>query len=447
MIDEAIKHYHSLLQGSLAEEAQSRLTVGTARHQLTFGTRPICTVLRPFLMTSADYDRVMRGSQLVVSAIRKLGRALLDNPQLRLEMDLTPGEESLIAIEPGYATPDASGRLDAFLNSHGGFHFVEYNAESPGGLLYGDCLSEIFLEMQVVRQFAQRYPLWRVPIKPRILETLLACYREWGGKERPQIGIVDWSDVSTRAEFDICREYFESHGYQSIIADPGQLELRDSALWVGDFRIDLVYKRVITGELLDREGLDHPLIRAARDRAVCVVNSFRGQMLFKKVLFALLDDPRNDHLFAPDELSAIRDHIPWTRRFREGLTTYHGRRVDLLEFVAANRDRLVLKPNSDYGGRGVTLGWECHDERWQQAMKDALGASFVVQERVEVCEESFPKMVDGDVQLAKYYVDFDPYTWSHSEVAGAGIRLSSSALLNVTSGGGSATPLLILGEP
>lgn len=446
MIDEAINHYLSLLDVSLAEEAQSRLTAGTERHQLTFGTRPICTVLRPFLMTSTVYEHVVHRSRLVVSAIRRLGRALLADPHLRSGMDLSSNEEALIGIEPGFSTPDASGRLDAFLDSQGGFHFVEYNAESPGGLLYGDCLSEIFLEMQVLREFARRYPLWRVPIRPRILEMLLTCYREWGGTERPQIGIVDWSEVSTRPEFEICREHFESHGYRVVIADPNELEIREGRLWAGDFRIDVVYKRVVTSELLDRGGLDHPLIKAARQRTACIVNSFRVQMLFKKALFALLDDPVNEHLFSADQLTAIRDHIPWTRRFREGFTTYRGRRVDLLSFVAVRREGLVLKPNSEYGGRGVILGWECSDERWQEAMKDALGASFVVQERVEVRQELFPRLVEGGIEATKYYVDFDPYTWANGEVAGAGIRLSSSALLNVTSGGGSATPLLILGE-
>jgi len=43
-------------------------------------------------------------------------------------------------------------------------------------------------------------------------------------------------------------------------------------------------------------------------------------------------------------------------------------------------------------------------------------------------------------------LDFDPYTWGGEEVEGAGIRLSPSALLNVTAGGGSATPLLIVSE-
>lgn len=444
MIDDAIKYYLLLLNGGLADEAQARLLLGTEKHDLKFGARPICTVLRPFLISSSDYNRVMRGSSLVVSAIRTLGSVLLENPNLRAELGLSADEEEVISIDPGYRTPDASGRLDAFLDSRGSFHFVEYNAESPGGLLYGHCLSEIFLEMEVVQQFAKRYPLRAVPIRMKILENLLHCYREWGGMLRPQIAIVDWAEVSTRAEFELAREYFASQGFDVIIVDPRQLEFRNHKLWAGDFRIDLVYKRVVTGELLSRCGLGHPLIRAARERAVCVVNSFRVHMLFNKAIFALLDDPQNEGLFTSEEVGALRDHIPWTRLFRAGFTTYQGRRIDLLEFAVALREQLVLKPVGDYGGRGVTLGWECSDERWQQAMRDALGAAFVIQERVEVREELFPRMIDGRLEISKYYLDCDPYTWSTEGAAGAGVRLSSSALLNVTSGGGSATPMLVI---
>jgi hypothetical protein len=46
------------------------------------------------------------------------------------------------------------------------------------------------------------------------------------------------------------------------------------------------------------------------------------------------------------------------------------------------------------------------------------------------------------VSLDELYVDFDPFLFQN-EVEGALIRLSSSALLNVTSGGGQ-TALLVL---
>jgi hypothetical protein len=446
MTSVAIEHYHILLQGPLLDDALEKLIEGTAKHNLTFSGRAICTVLRPFFTNETQYEYIRRESHLVFSAIQRLSRVLMTDARLRAELDLSTDEEQIIAIEPGFAAPDASGRLDAFLDSQGGFHFVEYNADSPGGLLYGDALSEIFMEMDVVREFAQRFPLRRVDIRRRLLDTLLDCYRQWGhwGQDRPHIAIVDWNEVSTRAEFEICRRYFEAQGCPTIIVDPRELEYRGGWLRAGDFQINLVYKRVVVGELIARCGLNHPLVRAARERAVCVANSFRVQMILKKALFALLDDPAQEHLFPTDELAALRRHIPWTRKLREGFTTYRGRKIDLLDFIVLHRDQLVLKPNGDYGGRGVTLGWECGEEKWRQTIDDAMGASFVVQERVEVVQETFPTLVGSNVKFESRYVDFDPYTWGGEEVEGAGIRLSPSALLNVTAGGGSATPLLIV---
>lgn len=446
MISEAIEHYHSLLDGKFLDDAIDRLLTGTAKHDLTFGVRPICNVLRPMLIAEERYEFIRKDSEQVLSAIEKLGQALMADNRLRAELDLTSAEEQIISIEPGFAAPDASGRLDAFLDSRGDFSFVEYNADSPGGLLYGDALSEIFMEMDVVREFGKRFPVRRIAIRPRILQTLLDCYRQLGWQERPHIAIVDWKEVSTRAEFEICRQYFESQGYPTVIVDPRELEYRGGWLRAGDFRINLIYKRVVVGELIERCGVNNPLTKAVKERAVCLANSFRVQMLSKKGLFAQLDDPANEHLFTADEIAALRRHVPWTRKLAEGFTTYRGRKVDLIEFAASHREQLALKPNGDYGGRGVTLGWESGDEKWRQAIDDALGASFVVQERVEVLQETFPTLFGGDVKFEPRYVDFDPYTWGGEEVEGAGIRLSSSALLNVTAGGGSATPLLIVSK-
>ncbi|MGH9938406.1 MAG: hypothetical protein ACREAM_19365, partial [Blastocatellia bacterium] len=382
---DAIKHYHSLLEGPLLDDAIERLSGGTLEYNLTFGARPICTVLRPMFITASQYEYVKCGSTLVLSAIGKLYRALMADEKLRAEMAMTPDEEQIVSIQPGFAAPDASGRLDAFLDSRGGFHFVEYNADSPGGLLYGDALGEIFMGMDIAREFARKYPLRRIGIKRRILQSLLDCYREWGGGDHPRIAIVDWGEARTRPEFEICREYFESQGYPAIIVDPDELEYRGGWLRAGRFQINIVYKRVVTGELLAHAkskgnsggnaaansigGLNHPLVRAVRDRAVCAINSFRVQMLTKKALFALLDDPAYERFFSTDEIAALRRHIPWTRVLRPGFTTYRNRRVDLIDFVSARRDSLVLKPNDDYGGRGVVLGWQCSDEEWRRAIR------------------------------------------------------------------------------
>lgn len=444
-----IEQFHGLLEGPLADQAVETLAAGIDRHRLTFGDRPICNVLRPCLISASRYETIRAGSTLVLSALSKMSRAICADSGLLRRLDLTPAEEEIVRIDPGFDAPDTSGRLDAFIGSDGEFRFVEYNADSPGGLLFGDVLSEIFMEMDVVREFSRNHPLRRIPVRPLILDALIESYEEWSGGASgywPNIAIVDWKDVRTRSEFEVCRQYFESRGCPTRIVDPNDLDYRDGRLRAGDFEIDIVYKRIVTTEFIEHCGLTHPLAAAARDRAVCVVNSFRVQALSKKILFALLEEPEFSHLFTTEEIGAVQRHIPWTRRLIEGATTWRGRRVELIDCVLRHRDELVLKPNGDYGGRGVTLGWECSDEDWERAIGEALGAAFIVQERVEISSEIFPVLTPDGIAFESRYLDLDPYTWRGQRVEGAGVRLSSSALLNVTAGGGSAVPMLVIDE-
>jgi hypothetical protein len=441
MTSHAIKSYHTLLTNSLAEDAAEKLIEGTRRHNLQIGEEPICNVLRPILIPAEQYDYIKRESTLVLSAIKKLGKAMMTDARLRSLLDLSPKEEQIIAIESGYGAPDATGRLDAFFDSRGDFNILRYNADCPAGLPYGDLLCEIFAKMRVVREFSRKFHIRGIEIRPRILETLLRCYRQSNPlhlREQMRIAIVDWKDKLESPEFEIWREYFESKGYPTIIADPDELEYRGGWLRAGDFEISIVYKRVSTGALLARCGINHPLVRAAYERAVCVVNSFRSAMLTKRSIFALLDDPAYDDLFSVDEVGAVCRHIPWTRLLREGMTTYRGRRIDLLDFVATHQNILTLKPNGDYGGHGEMIGWRCSSEEWGRAVKSALSDSYVVQERIEVLQQSFPALYDGEIRYEDLSVDFDPYTWYGEGVEGAGIRLSASGR------GARTAPMLII---
>jgi hypothetical protein len=50
--------------------------------------------------------------------------------------------------------------------------------------------------------------------------------------------------------------------------------------------------------------------------------------------------------------------------------------------ILNEREQFVLKPNDDYGGHGVFLGWESDGQQWQEAVKAALEKPYVVQKRV-----------------------------------------------------------------
>jgi hypothetical protein len=443
MTRSAIDHYHELLQNKHLESTREILE--SARDRLSVGGRPVCTVLRPYFLDERTYEYVKNASRLVMKGISEFCRHLLNHPELRKHLDLNEDEETIIQVETGYGLPDVSGRLDGFLSDQNTFQFVEYNADSPGGIGYGDALSELFASMPLLQEFQQRFPFTTIPVRNLTFHSILRAYQNWGGKGLPAIGIIDWKETPTYPEFLLFQEYFEKHGCRVKIGDPRDLEYKNGKLFLNGFAIELVYKRLVVGEMLQRLGTDNALVHAARDRAVCVANGFGVQMAFHKTLFALLSDPQNTTKVLEDNLiSAIATHIPWTRKVQEMKTQYKGRQIDLIPFISANQNSLVLKPGADYGGKGVVLGWEATKEEWSNALKTALSSSYVVQERVNVGAEMYPSMTDGQLDFHERFFDLDPYVWNGEQIEGCGVRLSRAALLNVSAGGGSATPMLIL---
>jgi hypothetical protein len=345
-------------------------------------------------------------------------------------------------IDPRYKTLCVSSRLDAFLSGDE-FKFLEYNAETPAGIGDQIAFEKIFAEIPEVVEFLSRNRHWRPAPHARLLGALDAAYRETGGtKDKPNIAIVDWDGVSTRSEFEILRELWQAEGHQTIIANPFELEYDGKMLRAGAFEIDIFYKRVIIHEFLETFDDTHPLIRAYRDGNVCMANSFRVKLAHKKTSFAIFSDAKYEFVFTPEQLAFIRRHIPWTRRVRDARTTFEGGDVDLLALLRARRENFILKPHDDYGGHGVSFGWECSESEWDSLIENALGHCFVVQERVAVEKTSIPAIVGEELSRQTLNVDFDPFLFG-GKVHGGLVRLSSKSLVNVSQGGGE-TALVVL---
>lgn len=435
-LDESI-----LSDSSLSPALFDQLIAAQRELGLVFGERPTCRFLRPHIVSRSQYDEIARAARTIARSFEKLVAAALADNELLQILGLTEAEARMARIDPGYSGLCVSSRLDASI-SGSDFQFLEYNAETPAGVGDQMQLEKVLFGLNHVEELLRCNAHWRPEPHKRLLIALVDTYRNWGGEEeRPQIAIVDWAGVATESEFRVLQEYFSVAGYQTVIADPRELRYDGQHLSAGDFRIDILYKRVIIHEFLERCGEDHPLARAYRDGHLCMANSFRTKLAHKKAAFAVLRDPHYAHLFTSDELKLFQRHIPWTRLMNSSVTTFHDREQSLIPLVRAEQERFVLKPNDDYGGHGVLLGWETTADDWGRAIVGAQDRPYVVQERVPPGKISITTFGDR-VRLEEMFVDFNPFLF-HNEPEGALIRLSSSSLMNVTSGGGQ-TALLVL---
>ncbi|HEX8209254.1 MAG TPA: circularly permuted type 2 ATP-grasp protein [Longimicrobium sp.] len=444
---DAVARYHDLLgDDTLAADTHARMEEEHRRRGMFFGDRPLCSVLRPRFLTPGQWSHIRRGVETLMRAFHTAHEAAMADAEFRRQFRLLDWEEGLLEADPGFRDPSPTARLDAFFDpDDGSLRFTEYNAETPAGPAYMDALSEVFLATPAMGEFLRTHAVQPLPARHGVLHALLGAFREWTGtRDLPRIGVLDWDEVPTRSEHRFFQSYFQSHGIACELADPRTCEYREGKLMSGDFHITLIYKRVLIDELVQQMGLDSPVVRAVRDGAVCMVNPFRCKVLYKKASLAVLSDERNAHLFSAEERTAVAAHVPWTRVVEERTTEKDGATIDLLPWATENRERLVLKPNDDYGGRGIVLGWLASGEEWERTLRGALEAPYVVQERIPLPSEPFPTWTDGGVQIYDRMVDLAPFITGGATVDGALTRIATDPLLNVTAGGGSSVATMLV---
>ncbi|MEE9394601.1 MAG: hypothetical protein V3W41_19070 [Planctomycetota bacterium] len=407
-----------------------------------FGGRPLCNHLRPKFLTEAEVSSLAAVAEATMAGIVQAKERMLEDPALMALLNLTEVEREMVQPDPGYSYIAPCVRLDSFM-THEGPKFVEINGECPAGVGFGDRLSESFLKHPLAEEFQRTFSMRMIPTLPPMLDALLTCWGEFSGAHKPTIAIVDYRDVPTAIEFEICRDHFEAQGYRTIIVDPRELEFDGHSLEAQGEKIDVVYKRVLMNEFIEKLDEVKPLFDAYRAGRVCVVNPFQAKLVHKKSIFAVLTADNRESWMDDSLCGLIDSAVPWTRNLVPGKTNYRGESVDLIPFLRERREHFVLKPNDDYGGKGISLGWEIEEDAWSRALDAAVGNDFVAQERIILSTEPFPSMAN-DLEPDDLFVDLDPYLFM-GKMVGALARLGVGGLCNVTSGGGQV-PLFIVGE-
>jgi hypothetical protein len=401
VVAEAIAYWHSLLRPDveLTPAFADAFTGQLRARHLHFGDRIHCPFLRPFFLDEDQVALVTRVAETIARMGEQLVAAATSRPDVFEALALTDAERALVAIEPGYERASTASRLDSFILPDS-LQFAEYNAESPAGLGYAETLLGVFDGLEITRRFRERFEARGLKLMAPMLDALLASYRDWGGTASPPtMAIVDFRGVPTWAEFEMLQARFVALGVPTIVCDPRDLEFDGRTLTGGGRRIDLVYRRCLINDIVD-----------------------------------------------PADRAAVAPHVPWTRLVRDGRATRGGQTVELLEYIRRHRRDLVLKPNDDFGGHGVTLGWEADEASWDAAITRAVAGAddaWVVQEKIRVRREPFPRFTPGEgAVIGDMLVDCAPYLF-RGRLAGFLTRLSAGGLANVTSGGGQVPSFIV----
>jgi hypothetical protein len=450
-LGEAISRYHKLVEqegfgdASWADELQERMR----QLHLTESGRVVAPILRPHFISRRQLDTLTRVTNHLAEILDRIEAIALASPQLLNRLQMLPAEKMLAAIPSGYSRFSVTSSMDAAVRN-GTLSLQGLDACKPVGLAYSGLLADLFLELPIVKEFKRgRYKLSKIGGSKHLSTAIHEAWREFEKKSRPsgsrnghgpskpaiavlQIGQENGSGTSQGL---LLAESLNQQGAVARLVSPEQLEYSDGKLRSGDFVIDVVFRLLLTRELLARFDLSHPLLRAYRDRAVCVVNSFRSEFAQRRSLFELLTDGAvTAHLSTADR-KLIRTFVPWTRVVSARKTLHEDKEIDLPAFILEQREHLVLLPSDDTPDQRIFKGSEMTQAAWDRALRVALRSPYVVQERRSVSHETFPVYQYGEFKMKETEVTVHPYIFN-------GRMHGASAILN-TSSNGSTTHLAI----
>jgi uncharacterized circularly permuted ATP-grasp superfamily protein len=441
---EAVRDYHRLLEAdpAAALEQGQELLEKFSRTGVTFDGAPMASFLRPHFVERGPWETLRASGRRLLELAARVGRRAFGGDVGRLCAFLgTPAAEvPWVALDPG--EPDVVlSRLDAFLTPAGP-RFIEINSDAPAGFGYGDRMAGVFGGLRVFQEFVRRYPVAYQSSEEGLVRAVRSAAR---GGDAPPVAIVDWKEVKTRADQEILREAFLARGIPCFLADPREMEVRGGRLRAGGKPVGVVYRRAVLSELVAREDEVGEFLGAYREGVVPFVNSFRCRLSEDKAFLAILTDEAFASLLSEEEGAFVEQVAPWTRKVEERRTRREGREIDLLPYAVENRRGLVLKPAHGYGGESVLVGEDTEPERWERALRHALHEPWVVQERVAIPEEPFPVMEGGGLAFERLKINTNPF-YVPGEAVGAVTRVSRSAVINVSAGGGSV-PVFVLDRP
>jgi hypothetical protein len=411
---------------------------------IKFRGQPIATFLRPVFISKGQRDLVRRASQVLLDCAERLIEQYMVDPEVRETIGLPPDEEEFARLDTGLARQVVIARPDSFLDGND-LKFLEFNSDSPAGVVWTDLHEEVFLGSPVMSDHPWSADLGRCDCRRLLIDGLLDAFTDFGLNQQPVAAITDWSDAGAWPEFEIVQRCFQKRGVAAVVVDPHVFELRGDTLYADGTAVNLVYRRAIIREL--HEKREDPgvrdLLEAYRRGLVCVVNPFRAKVSGSKACLALLSDARFDRFFNDEQNAVRRAHVPWTRVLRDDTVDFEGLRWDLFELARKNREVFVIKPTSGYGGRDVMIGLETEPGAWDERLDHAAEhpVEWTLQAYVDIPEEEFPLM-DPDLVFEPRKVNLNPYLFG-GRYAGSFVRLSTNSVINVSVGGGMA-PAFVL---
>ncbi len=277
-------------------------------------------------------------------------------------------------------------RGDFILTSEG-FKCLEFNIQANLGGWELNLLESLYFNIPAIRSFVLENQL-----RPKSNQLFLQFFGniiDYTRKYAPGGGRLNIAVVYRKVESGgtaqgsylqqvysgVLRNYAGGEFNGAVrVCGMNDLEIREDGVYLRNVRIHGIIE-MVNGDVPET------LLKAAEKDQVLILNGPVTRIMSNKLNLALLSLHEDSDLFTPEEREVIKRYIPWSRKTEAGETTFHGKTVLLEDFVAGNREHLVLKAGEGLSGKLVFHGPSTPRAEWEAAVRKAFSRkAWIVQE-------------------------------------------------------------------
>lgn len=390
----------------------------------TFGGVPVPTLYNPYYVTDEDYDDFKYITGTMLNIIDKVTKEYIENREYRRRFMYPEFLEELILVDNGYDMNVPIGRFDFFYDDRENFTFIELNTDGASCMNEDNTIGKIMLDTAADKKLAEKYDLDYFELFKSWVKTTIDIYNEFDGEnkvEKPNVAIVDFTESATMTDFMKFKEAYESLGYNCEIVDPRDVVYRDGKMYVEDYRIDLVYRRIVTFELVNNVDEVSQFIEAYKNKAFCCIGSLKSQIGHNKIFFKILHDKETMDLLTVDEKEYVRRHIPFTALFSGDRAVF--------DDVLKNKDKYIMKPMDMNASQGVFVGRDKTQHEWEEKLKEVWDKDYIYQEFVDPYGREFATF-EGDKLVPKEFGVVTGVFLYGEEIAGVYSRIGNENIIS-----------------
>ena len=314
------------------------------------------------------------------SILTKIIKHYLEDASYRKLFGYSKQLEDLIMLTCDYSELLPMARFDIFMDEDNpkDFKFCEFNTDGTSCMSRDLILGQACMQGSALKEFCnnhksvENYELFDSWAR-KCLDNYFECPYE---KEKPLVVIADFMDEhATFSDFGRYEQAFKRQGVDSRVVDIRNLKFDGEKLYdsADGAQVDCVYRRAVTCDIQNKINECKDLIDAIAARKVCLVGHFRTTVVHTKTVNIALFLPETREFLSQEECNFIDKHCPKTFRLDDNLPISVDEIVD-------NKNGWILKPEDDYGAKGVFAGPDADNDKWAQIVHDHINVGYIAQE-------------------------------------------------------------------